>query len=58
MPFPFFFPYNRKGGDTMKKKGFWDHKTGYWMGWTGKYWKAFYSEKAYDEWYQDHIGDN
>lgn len=39
-------------------KGYWNHKTGYYIGWTGKQWREFVSEKEYELWYQDNVGDN
>lgn len=38
-------------------KGYWNHKTGYYIGWTGESWKEFVSRKAYEEWYRENIGD-
>lgn len=38
-------------------KGYWNHKTGYYIGWTGESWKEFVSPKDYEEWYKENIGD-
>ena len=37
-------------------KGYWNHKTGYYIGWTGESWKEFVSQKDYEEWYIETIG--